>query len=208
MTHELLNLREAGGGQWLWHHRRTETPRLTRVSFRLMEPYRQLERSSKDSDDAGIVRLIQEHPVVLHVEGEDGSVLDVLNYYCPKLFPKALAAGLSPDAGHQAPRQTLLQQAVCDSDLELIRLCLHYGADVERRNSEGETVLGYAASWASLEVVRLLVEAGANVNAIERSPDSFAMTALEVTMRDDRAEIRQYRRGRGAKTYRELTPTA
>ena len=34
----------------------------------------------------------------------------------------------------------------------LVKLLLHHGADVERRNCRGETPLGYACAWAGLPV--------------------------------------------------------
>jgi hypothetical protein len=176
-----------------------------------MNPYLQFVRAAEAKDADTVIRLIREHLDLHNFEGDDGTLLDVLRYNCPEVFPAAFAAGLSPDAGPHAPNQTLLQRAVCDSDLELIRLCLRHGADVERRNCEGETALGYAASWGSLDAVRLIVEAGADVNAIEGRLEDCYSTALDSTCSSDpaydRPQIRDYLRKHGAKRYSELSPS-
>src|SRR5262249_41610134 len=176
-----------------------------------MDAYLQFVSAAEAKDEATITGLIREHPELYSFEGEDGCLLDVLRRNCPEFFSTAFAAGLSPDAGPPIPYQTLLQHAVCDSDLELVRLCLRHGADVERRNCEGETALGYAASWASFDIVRGFVEAGVDINAIERALDGFSTTALDATFScdpaHDRAEIRHYLREHGAKRYNELSPS-
>ena len=173
--------------------------------------YLQFVRAAKAQDADALSRLIRQHPELHSVEGDDGRLLDVIGYNCPSLFEEAFVAGLSPDSGPPAPHQTLLQQAVSESDLELIRLCLRYGADVEGRNCENETALGYAASWGSLDAVRLLVEAGADVNAIEGEQVGCYSTALDSTCSTDplydRPHIRDYLREHGAKRYSELSPS-
>jgi hypothetical protein len=176
-----------------------------------MDKYLQFLQAAEARDAVTLARLIQDEPALHACDGEDGSLLDMIRHHCPELFPAAFAAGLSPDSGPDSPHQTLLQRAVCDSELELIRLCLRHGADVERRNNEGETALGYAASWGTLEVVRLLVEAGAAVNAIEGRQEGFYSTALDSTFSSDpasdRPAIRDYLREHGAKRFSELSPT-
>jgi hypothetical protein len=79
---------------------------------------------------------------------------------------------------------------------------LQYGADIERGNNERETALGYAASWASLAVVRMLVEAGAKVNAVGGTQKDQYSTILEAA--DNRREIAEYLRQKGAKRWNEL----
>jgi hypothetical protein len=173
-----------------------------------MKAYDQFVRAAEGKDAAAIVRLIREHPELHSYEGEDGCLLDIIEYHCPELFESAFVAGLHPDA--KTSRGILLHGAACESDLELLRLCLRHGADIERRNDEGETALGFAVSWGSLETVRLLVEAGADVNAIEGLPEGYLSTALDSACSDnpeyDRREIRAYLREHGARRYRELFP--
>ncbi len=176
-----------------------------------MNTYLQFVRAAEANDEATISRLIREHPELHGFEGDEGGLLDLLRHNCPELFAAAFAAGLSPDAGCPTPNHTLLQHAVCESDLELVGLCLRHGADVERRNCEGETALGFAVAWASLDTVRLLVEAGADANALEPLPNGEFATALDAAFCcdpvSDRSEIRTYLLNHGAKRYSELPPS-
>jgi ankyrin repeat protein len=176
-----------------------------------MDTYLQFVRAAEAKDEAVITRIIHEHPDLHNFVGDDGSLLDVLRYNCPELFAAAFVAGLSPDSGSSAPLQTFLQHAVSESDIELVKLCLRHGADVERRNNDGETALGYAASYGSLETVRLLVESGAHVNAVEGTQQSHYSTALDSACSSDpatdRPAIRDYLREHGAKRYSELPPS-
>jgi uncharacterized protein len=175
-----------------------------------MDTYLQFVRAAKAKDAGTLVRIIREHPELHAFQGEDGTLLFVIEYNCPELFEAAFSAGLSPDSETPAPLETLLQRAVCDNHADLVKLCLRYGADVERRNHDGETALGYAASCGSLEMVRLLVEAGADVNAIEGAQEGCYSTALDSTCSSnpdyDRPEVRNYLRDHGAKRYSELPP--
>ena len=176
---------------------------------RRMETYLQFVRAAEAKDLDSLVRMIRHHPELHDYEGDDGTLLDVIGYNCPEFFEAAFVAGLSPDSGPSAPHVTLLQHAASQSDVELVRLCLRHGANVERRNCEGETALGYAASWGSLDIVRLIVEAGADVNAIEGKQEGCYSTALDSTCSSDpdydRPQIRDYLREHGAKTYSELS---
>jgi len=147
-----------------------------------MNTYLQLVRAAEAKDGDTLTRLIRQHPDLHPFEGDDGSLLDVIRDNCPEFFDAAFVAGLSPDSGPPAPHQTLLQRAVCDSDLELVSWCLRHRTDVERRNCEGETTLHCAASWGSLDTVRLLVEAGADVDAIEGTQEGCYSTALDTTL--------------------------
>jgi hypothetical protein len=169
-----------------------------------MNGYRQFVAAAEIRDERTLARLIREHPELHNQAGEEGSLVDIIRHHCPELFSLALAAGLSPDAGPAPPHQTLLQMAVCDSDLELARLCRHHGAEVERRNCEDETALGYAAAWGTLETVRLLMEAGADANAIEGRKTDLQSTALDAAY--NRPEIWDYLRQQGAKPWKELKP--
>lgn len=146
------------------------------------------------------------HPELHDYEGDDGSLLDVIHYNCPEYIEASFQAGLSPDCGAKEKHETFLQHATADDKVELVRLALRYGADIERRNVERETALGYAASWASLAVVQILVEAGADMNAVEGTQEGQYSTALDAAY--NRPEIAEYLRGRGGKKRSELQAEA
>jgi ankyrin repeat protein len=58
-----------------------------------------------------------------------------------------------------------LQEAAAEADTEDIKELLEQGADLEERNSRGDTALLWAAATGSFENVVLLIRAGANVDA-------------------------------------------
>ena len=144
----------------------------------VMDAYREFVGAAEKKDVATLVRLIREDPELHSHEGDDGTLVQIIRGSFPEFFERAFGAGLHPDSGPPDPHQTLLQQAASDSDLKLVALCIRHGADLERRNCEGETALGYAAAWASLKIVNALLDAGANVNAIEGTAETGFSTAL------------------------------
>jgi hypothetical protein len=147
-----------------------------------------------------VLQIIREHTELYDYDGDDGS-LDVLRYDCPEHIEAAFQAGLSPDCGPKEPHETFLQHAAANDDEELVRLALRYGADIERRNNEWETALGYAAAWASHAVVQMLVEAGADVNVVEGTKQDQYSTALDSAHK--RPETAGYLRQHGAKKWSE-----
>jgi hypothetical protein len=167
-----------------------------------MELYLQFVTPCEAKNLETILRIIREHRHLHNYEGDDGSLLNVLRYSCPELIESAFQAGLSPDCGSKEQHETFLQHAAANDEAELVRLALRYGADIERRNNERETALGYAASWASLAIVQMLVEAGADMNAVEGTQKDQYSTALDAAYK--RPEIAEYLRQRGAKKWSEL----
>jgi uncharacterized protein len=164
--------------------------------------YLQFLAAAEAKDLDAMPRIIREHPELHDHEGEDGSLLDVIYHNCPEHIEAAFQAGLSPDCGAEEQHETFLQHAAAQDNAELVRLALKYGADIERRNNERETALGYAASWASLEIVQILVDAGTNVNVVEGSGPDQLSTALDAAYQ--RPEIADYLRRQGAKKWRAL----
>jgi ankyrin repeat protein len=58
--------------------------------------------------------------------------------------------------------------------VEVVRVLLEGGADVQRVNSYMETALHWAAGNGHLEVCRMLLDSGAEINAVDR----YKYTAL------------------------------
>src|SRR4029077_8283960 len=116
------------------------------------------------------------------------------------LIKKLLDAGANPNAlVNNTPRArmragsprivfaTALMRAAFSGDLELTKLLLSYGADPKIKSSDGETMVGAAASLGfiqgyskgktpaeRLEVVKLFVGLGADVN----DADDYGITPL------------------------------
>lgn len=73
---------------------------------------------------------------------------------------------------------TPLQEAAAEADTEDIKELLEQGADLEERNSRGDTALMWAAATGSFENVVLLIRAGANVDAQNGSGCGAIMAAV------------------------------
>ncbi|UCD27444.1 MAG: ankyrin repeat domain-containing protein [Planctomycetota bacterium] len=73
---------------------------------------------------------------------------------------------------------TLLHKAVHNGHIEIVKLLISQGADVNAGDAEGDTPLHYAVSNGYYEIARHLVLKGADVNAKNRS---FSETPLHVT---------------------------
>jgi Ankyrin repeats (3 copies) len=166
--------------------------------------YRRLRVALSRRDALALTDLVRNHP-----EAHDGcdrrdAPVAMIASAGLDMLEAAFAAGLSPDAGHRAGDvQTFLQRAAGDGDAETVALCIKYGADLEKRNSRGETALGYACSWGHLPVVRLLVAAGVDVNALEHdSEDDLRNTALDCCSRHP--DIAAFLRSVGAKHAADL----
>ena len=67
--------------------------------------------------------------------------------------------------------EKLLRGARGNGCLEMVRMLLRRGADVNGVDAVGWTGLIWASRWGHVEVVRLLVESGANVDAVDRESE-------------------------------------
>lgn len=161
--------------------------------------YRAFCKAVKNKDAEAVVRVIREHPELHAIEGPDGSLLDILDREAPELLETAFRAGLHPDSANVLTIPFLCHLAA-QGDVDVARLALRYGADVERRNDEGESALGYAVSWGNKAVVELLIEAGADVNGPEIAPDGI--TTLPLNGCSD-PEIEALMRAHGARRSNE-----
>ena len=74
-----------------------------------------------------------------------------------------LSRGADPNVREQRGHP-LLQMAVNDGHLEVVRLLLEHGADVNATNPTGSTALHVAANWDDGEMVELLLAYEPDVN--------------------------------------------
>ena len=169
--------------------------------------YRRLKVALARRDRDALASVVRNHP-----DAHDGcdrreSPVEMIATAGPDLLEAAFAAGLSPDAGQKETQQTFLQHAAADGDAAVVALCIKYGADLDRRNTSGETALAYACEWGHLRIVELLVEAGVDVNAIEHNPEhDIRNTALDCCAKHP--EIAEYLRTVGAKGIADIDSEA
>lgn len=92
----------------------------------------------------------------IHTAAEQGNVSAVRSQ---------LAWGENPDARTLLSRDTPLIKAAANGHIEVVKLLLEQGADVNRHNEGGETPLHYAARNGHVEVMEILLDHGADVTA-------------------------------------------
>jgi ankyrin repeat protein len=109
-----------------------------------------------------------------------------------------LQHGAKPNSTTMHCQHTALQIACRDGSLELVKLLLEYGADVNAPPAErhGATALQFAAIGGYLGIAHLLLEMGADVNA---APEPFeGRTAFEGAAEHGRVDMVQLLRNAGA----------
>ena len=102
------------------------------------------------------------------------------------LVERLLAAGADPRApSENAMRVTPLHSAVSRGDLELTRLLLGRGAEVNARQTRGYTALHQAAGAGNQALVRLLVER----SAVRHARDDEGKTPLDLARERGHPEV-------------------
>lgn len=72
--------------------------------------------------------------------------------------------------------QTALQKATENGRLEIVKMLLAAGAEVDKKNIVGDTALMLASRWGQTEIAKELLKAGADVNA----KNNCGNTALDI----------------------------
>lgn len=86
------------------------------------------------------------------------------------LLNKGADPNLSVDFGNT--ESTALYYAVISGDIEMVRLLINYGANVNFERFAGDTLLHLACRRNFKEIPKLLIDAGANVNAKSHPQDT------------------------------------
>jgi ankyrin repeat protein len=100
-----------------------------------------------------------------------------------KAVKSLLLAGL--DVTRDNYGYTALHYACWYNCVEVAKLLLTAGADINTRDSYGHTALDLACLYNCVEIAKLLISSGANINA----KDSDGETALHYACRYNRVEI-------------------
>jgi ankyrin repeat protein len=107
-----------------------------------------------------------------------------------------LSRGANPNVQDDSePSYTPLHSAVHFGHAEVSRLLLQYRADINARNSKGQSPLHYALEKGRVNVARLLLEHGANIYA----EDNNGRTALQVALKRGYHDIANFLSDHGSK---------
>jgi len=117
------------------------------------------------------------------------TILDESCYEAPlELIRLLLAHGANPNASCGKSDYFALKRAVASDRLDVVRLLLQNGADINGVDDDGETPLIYASRLLRLEIVRLLLRQGADV-ASQTHGKLTALHRVVVSLSDIRPDI-------------------
>lgn len=160
------------------------------------------ERQPNDSiDDA---RLILDTDV--KQDGETGDLAKSLVEDSDPLIEKSHTVGMESEVtekedGHEHNDETeslrkpspetneMLLQAAIDGDVEEVRRILREGAEIETRNTLGETALHLACRFNHKDIVLLLLKEGANIEARDNDEWTPLISALALAYYYPNAEV-------------------
>ncbi len=137
--------------------------------------------------------------IVESVWGEDGG-LTQLHFFCSKGMTSSVIRMLEMKSidvearrGGREDGMTCLMTAALIGHLDLCRLLIDKGADIEAKSSSGWTSLNYAARYGHIEIVRLLCDHGAEIEARTNSgwrPLHFAVSHGRMSIVKELIEVR------------------
>jgi len=105
-----------------------------------------------------------------------------------------VAEGADVNAASKTFGMTALMYASKKTKIEIARILIDGGADVNVADNDGTTALMYASMNGRIDTVRLLVDRGANINAVGR----YDMTALLYASEQGKVEIVHFLVDQGA----------
>ncbi len=112
----------------------------------------------------------------------DITLLQAIDFDNVKMVQRHMEYGTDPNEvfipeGYPFAGASALHQAVLKNNVEIVRLLLESGADLEirARDEFKGTPLIWAAYWGLFDMAKLLLEEGADVNI----PDSYGSTPLD-----------------------------
>lgn len=94
-----------------------------------------------------------------------------------------LDKGVSPNQTNEC--DPILTFASASGEVEIVKLLLDRGADINIRDLEGVTPLIFAAAMGSLECVKILIQRGADINAQDEKGYTALIVAAEGTAIED-----------------------
>lgn len=157
-----------------------------------------------NAGDSGSVELLLNHGAAVKEAGEP-AIEEAYVVRCQKCVDLIIAKGLSKTGATIA----LCNLAVL-GDVNLVRVLLDHGADVNAVDPLGRTPLMYAAAsdLLNLDVVKLLVEHGADINARDTHKQSgdAGLTALDIARLHGETPITAFLAKAGAKSTSVAAP--
>ncbi len=128
-----------------------------------------LVAAAREGDAATVERLLREgtSPNPPRLPG-NAAIATAAAWGHLSIVNMLLEAGADVNGVDKEDKSTALHNAAGCHELEILRLLLRHGANLEARDSQGLTPLHYATLANTMEPLRLLLEAGANPHARDK----------------------------------------
>uniref|UniRef100_A0A8B9MQY0 Transient receptor potential cation channel subfamily A member 1 n=1 Tax=Accipiter nisus TaxID=211598 RepID=A0A8B9MQY0_9AVES len=153
-----------------------------------------------------IVKILVQHSSTdVNLEGEAGNTPIIVA--CYKDNPEALTILVGEELGHSAKTHinftnngkcSPLHLAVQSGDLEMIKMCIEFGAQIDLKQNEKCTALHFAATQGATEIVKLMMSSYAGEESIIDAVDGNKETLLHRTALFDHYELAEYLISMGA----------
>jgi ankyrin repeat protein len=139
--------------------------------------------------------LLKKNPELIHAYSPDGWTPLHLNFGNVEIAKLLIDSGADINSiAHNKLVATPLQGAVVNKSIEVGRLLLARGANVNPRNDDGGNPLHEAAGDGQIEFAKLLLDHGANINA----KDYKGNTPLAIALEYKQTEMAKLLRDKGA----------
>ncbi len=139
--------------------------------------------------------LLKKNPELIHAYSPDGWTPLHLNFGNLEMAKFLMDSGADLNAVSKNKfTATPLQGSVVNKSIEVGRLLLARGANVNPRNDDGGNPLHEAAGDGQIEFAKLLLDHGANINA----KDDKGNTPLAIALEHKQAEMAKLLRDKGA----------
>ncbi|KAI1243442.1 hypothetical protein IHE44_0001063 [Lamprotornis superbus] len=190
---EVLNVMDSSGNtplHWATKKNQVESVRLLLsrganpniLNSNMMAPLHMAVQSLHNE----IVKILVQHSSTdVNLEGEAGNTPIIVA--CYKDNPEALTLLVGEELGHSAKTHinftnngkcSPLHLAVQSGDLEMIKMCIEFGAQIDLKQNEKCTALHFAATQGATEIVKLMMSSYAGEESIIDAVDGNKETLL------------------------------
>ena len=96
------------------------------------------------------------------------------------------------DSGQYTTGNTALNYAAMKNNLDIVKLLVKGGANLEKENDDGQTPLYSAVHHGNIEIVKFLIDSGANINTAEAGSD-YSPLHLALFCPGDELDVNAYK---------------
>ena len=143
-----------------------------------------LTESSQDLLSAGYANIGIIRNSLLALKVESGEIF-LYDYEDFEFLSQNIFAFAENLVGEEAPADDLISQIGSSGDIELLKLFIEAGHNINERTDEGESIITIAAINSDLGLVKACVEMGADVSKVAKALRNVANFSFLRALRDE-----------------------